>query len=160
MLPLQAQGVRAPRYEPVVPSRAMMMSPVFTGWGQLYADNGWRAVLAFGVEAYYLSHVLMNDRKARRLQAYNQRLGGSLDAAYRDQVTEYWELMRDNAWKAVGALFFITVDAYVGAHLHRFDVDPEPVPDNWDPGEVPQPIELPAAASPDGTVLISLGGRF
>lgn len=145
----------------VNPARAMIMTPVFPGWGQLNADNGWRAALAFGVEAYYLSRVLMNQRKARRMQAYMPDGDPDLRLYYADQAEEYWELMRDNSWRAVGALFFITVDAYVGAHLHRFDQDRLPVPDNWEPGNVPQPIELPQiAAGHVGNVLMRLTLNF
>jgi hypothetical protein len=49
----------------------------------------------------------------------------------------------------------------VGAHLHRFDQDPLPVPDNWDPGEIPQPIELPqTTAGHVGNVLMRLTFDF
>ena len=63
--PLAAREFRVAA--PVSPTLATVMSPVFPGWGQLYADNGWRGVLAFGAEMFYWSRLLMYDRKAERL---------------------------------------------------------------------------------------------
>ena len=45
---------------------AVLMTPLFPGWGQLYADGGWRAALAFGAEMYFWSNLLSRDRQARR----------------------------------------------------------------------------------------------
>jgi len=139
---------------PVSPTLATVMSPVFPGWGQLYADNGWRGVLAFGAEMFYWTRLLMYDRKAERLLDWRDAAG---NAAVRDycgaQAEEYRELARDNAWWSAGALFIMALDAYVGAHLHRFENDPVPVPHDWDPGDLPQPIELPAGGPPAGAAL-------
>ncbi len=83
----------------------------------------------------------MYERKGLR---YKRRLSGLADEDANDLYElyskEYFELMRDNAWWAGGALFIIAIDAYVGAHLHRFDEDRVPVPDGWDPAEVPNPL--------------------
>ena len=101
---------------PVNATAEVLMSPVFPGWGQLYSDNGWRAVLAFGAEMWFWSRMLMYDRKAVRFKQYeDQATSETAIAFYQTQIPEYWELMRDNAWWSGGALLIIAVDAYVDA---------------------------------------------
>lgn len=146
---------------PVNATAAVLMTPIFPGWGQLYSDNGWRAVLAFGTEMWFWSRMLMYDRKAVRFKQYQDH--ATNDTArlfYQTQIPEYWELMRDNAWWSGGALLIIAVDAYVDAHLHRFDEDPVPVPNNWEPGDQPAPIELPSRAAPPTMVVFGWSAEF
>jgi hypothetical protein len=146
---------------PVSPTLATVMSPVFPGWGQLYADNGWRGVLAFGAEMFYWSRLLMYDRKAERLLDWRDATdNGAVRDFYWAQAEEYRELARDNAWWSAGAMFIMALDAYVGAHLHRFEHDPVPVPSNWDPGDLPQPIELPDAGRPAGVATLGWSATF
>lgn len=124
----------APAFDPIVPTRGVLMTPLFPGWGQLYAESGWRAVLAFGAETYYWSQLLKYDRKAARLRRVADGLpaDSALRPLYELQVEEYREQVRDYAWWSLGALLIIALDAYVDAHLHDFDRDPVPVPDRWD----------------------------
>jgi len=146
---------------PVNATAAVLLSPVFPGWGQLYSDNGWRAVLAFGTEMWFWSRMMMYDRKAVRFKQYEDQTTSDIARAfYQTQIEEYWELMRDNAWWSGGALLIIAVDAYVDAHLHRFDEDPVPVPNNWEPGDQPQPIELPSRAAPPSMVVFGWSTEF
>ncbi len=120
----------------ISPTRAMLVTPLFPGWGQLYARSGWRAALAFGAETMYWTQLIKNDRKAERWRTMEQ-LVDPLDAPrirdfYTLRVTEYRERVRDFAWWSLGALLIITLDAYVDANLYGFDQDPVPVPDRWD----------------------------
>jgi hypothetical protein len=123
---------------------AVLMTPVMPGWGQLYAGNGWRAALAFGIEWYYWSHLLASDRKATRVREFSETLepGDSRDY-FADVAAEYWEQMRDFAWWSAGILLIITLDAYVGANLYNFEDESLPVPNRWDehfPPDLPEPI--------------------
>ncbi|MFO7653821.1 MAG: hypothetical protein R6X25_08360 [Candidatus Krumholzibacteriia bacterium] len=113
---------------------AVLMTPTFPGWGQLYTDSTWQAVLAWGTQTYFWSNLLSRDRKARRVRVHAGTLApGSLERqGYDELAEEYWELMRDFAWWSGGALLIIALDAYVGANLFRFEEDPLPVPDRWD----------------------------
>ena len=120
----------------ISPTRAVLVTPLFPGWGQLYARSGWRAALAFGAETMYWTQMIKNDRKAVRWRTMEQRVD-PLDAPrVRDfctlRVAEYRERVRDFAWWSLGALLIITLDAYVDANLYGFDQDPVPVPDRWD----------------------------
>jgi len=150
----------APVFRPLVsPTLTVALTPVFPGWGQLATGGGWRAVLAFGAEGFYWSHLLMNDRKADRLRGYTDALTpGPQRDFYDAQVHEYRERVRDFAWWSAGALLIIALDAYVGAHLQQFDRDPVPVPEHWQQPGTGAPA--PASATLDGAVLWSWRASF
>ncbi|MCP4574309.1 MAG: hypothetical protein GY838_18270 [bacterium] len=118
----------------VNPTGAVLMTPIFPGWGQLYADNSWRGALAYGVQMFYWTNMISRDRRAVRARGFAQRF--DLDTVNRTRydaaAEENWEMMRDFAWWSGGALLIIALDAYVGAHLFHFDEDPVPVPNRWD----------------------------
>ena len=134
----------------VSPTGAVLMTPLFPGWGQLYADNSWRGALAFGVELFYWTNMLSKDRQAVRAREFAQRF--PTDNPNRDfydaVATENWEQMRDFAWWSGGVLLIIALDAYVGAHLFRFDEDPVPVPDRWDDQFEPVGGDMPGVRQP------------
>ncbi len=117
----------------VSPTAAVLMSPVFPGWGQLYTRNSWRAALAFGAEMYFWTNLITRDQRARRERQFADTFedGSTNDTYYLAVAEEDWKQMRDFAWWSGGALLILALDAYVGAHLFNFDRDPIPVPDHW-----------------------------
>jgi hypothetical protein len=50
----------------VSPTGAVLATPLFPGWGQLYSDNTWKAALAYGTEMYFWTNILSRDRQAVR----------------------------------------------------------------------------------------------
>jgi hypothetical protein len=118
----------------ISPTKAVLMTPVFPGWGQLYARNSWQAALGFGAELYFWSNMLVRDRRAVRAKDYGDSYppDDPIRQRYRTIADENWEQMRDFAWWSGGVLLIIALDAYVGGHLYNFDQDPVPVPDRWD----------------------------
>jgi hypothetical protein len=117
----------------VSPTAAVLMTPIFPGWGQLYTDSSWRAAFAFGAEMFYVANLLQSDRKARRIRTHAETLENGQRRDFYDALAEeYWERMRDFVWWSGGVLLIIALDAYVGANLFRFEEDPLPVPDRWD----------------------------
>ncbi len=113
---------------------AVLMTPLMPGWGQLYADNGWRSMLSFGGQWYFWSKLLASDRKARRFRDHGQ-LYPEDDPARIEMdrlANEYWELMRDYAWWSGAIVLIVALDAYVGAGLYKFDEEPIPVPNRFD----------------------------
>ncbi len=113
---------------------AVMMTPVMPGWGQLYADNGWRAMVSFGAQWYFWSKMFAADRQARRFRDHGQ-LYPEGDPGRTDMdrlANEYWEVMRDYAWWSGAVLLIVALDAYVGAGLYKFDEEPIPVPNRFD----------------------------
>ncbi len=132
----------------ISPTRAVLITPLFPGWGQLYSKSSWRAGLAYAVQMFYWSHFLMYDHKARRTRDFaNRREPGPWTDEYHEQAHEFWERKRDFAWWALGGMLIIALDAYVGAHLFRFEEDPLPVPTSWPGGEEPDP------AAPGGELI-------
>ena len=118
----------------VSPTGAVLATPLFPGWGQLYTDNSWKAALAFGSELYFWTNILSRDRQAVRARDLANTLppDDPNHARYYAIAEESWEQMRDFFWWSGGVLLIIALDAYVGAHLFNFDRDPVPVPDRWD----------------------------
>ena len=112
---------------------AVLLTPLFPGWGQLYAENSWRAMLAFGTQWYFWANMLSRDRQAVRYREYARTLpeGGARDFVD-DVAVEYWEQMRDYAWWSGAILLIVAVDAYVGAGLYGFDQEPLPVPSRFE----------------------------
>ncbi|MHB8080081.1 MAG: DUF5683 domain-containing protein, partial [Candidatus Krumholzibacteriia bacterium] len=131
----------------ISPTRAVLVTPLFPGWGQLYAGAGWRAALSFGAETIYWTQLIKNDRKAVRWRTMEKSVDPVNTPRIRDfytaQGAEYRALVRDFAWWSLGALLIIALDAYVDANLYGFDEDPVPVPDHWD--------ALPGSATPAPT---------
>jgi hypothetical protein len=145
----------------VSPAAAVVMTPIFPGWGQLYTDSTWRSVLAFGVEMFYWSNLLKSDRKARRVRTHAETLpNGSRRDFYDALAEETWEQMRDFAWWSGGVLLIIALDAYVGAHLFDFDEDPLPVPDRWDDHFGPAVPEPPGGGVAPSVVVFQWRKRF
>jgi hypothetical protein len=118
----------------ISPTGAVLMTPLFPGWGQLYADNSWRAALAYGAQMYFWTNMLSRERQAVRYGAFSETFAPDDPNRryYAAVADENWEQMRDFAWWSGGALLIIALDAYVGAHLFNFDQDPVPVPNRWD----------------------------
>ena len=112
---------------------AVLMTPVFPGWGQLYAGNSWRAMLAFGAQWYFWSNMLARDRQAVRYRDHGRTLpDDSARGLYESFSTEYWEQMRDLAWWSGAVMLIIALDAYVGTGLYAFEQEPLPVPGRFD----------------------------
>lgn len=139
---------------------AVFVSPVFPGWGQLYAGNGWRAMLSFGAQWYFWSNLLRHDRQAVRYRRFEVSLQpGETRDLYNFRAEESWELMRDYAWWSGGILLLVALDSYVGAGLYGFDTEPLPVPDRFDQYFDPAPPP-PVGADAPQMVLWQWGGRF
>ena len=132
----------------VNPTTAVLMTPLFPGWGQLYTRNSWRAALAFGTEMYFWTSLIARDQRARRDRDFARNfVEGTVNSDYYNEVAqEDWNQMRDFAWWSGGALLIIALDAYVGGHLFNFDQDPIPVPNNWDDAFDPPGTDMPGGS--------------
>lgn len=141
---------------------AVLMTPLFPGWGQLYTDNSWRAALAYGLEMFYWSNMLMRDRRAIRSKEFSLRFEeGSTERNFYDaQATENWEQVRDFAWWSGGILMIVALDAYVGAHLFDFENDPMPVPNEWEDQFGYLAEDMPGSVSAPQIVVFQWGYKF
>ncbi len=146
----------------VSPTGAILMTPLFPGWGQLYADNSWRGALSFGVEMFYWSNLLARDLRATRYRGLADTFptDNPNHAHYNALAEENWEQMRDFAWWSGGVLFIIALDAYVGAHLFHFDDDPLPVPNQWDEHFEPLGYDMPGGSISPSVVVFQWRKTF
>ena len=115
---------------------AVLMTPIFPGWGQLHAGNSWRAMLSFGGQWYFWANMLARDRQAVRSREFARTLPqndpSGARALYDYNADENWEQVRDYAWWSGAVLLIVALDSYVGAGLYGFDEEPVPVPSRFD----------------------------
>ncbi len=147
---------RVEREEALAPLRAehrsaraaVAMTPLFPGWGQLYADTPFWGVVAFAAEMYYLGNILMEFRRVERERVRRDALEeGSPERALRDMlVNEHKERVRDYLWWSAGGLLIVSLDAFVSVELAEFDSGDPPTPDldrEWsEPGSAGEGVAL------------------
>ena len=86
------------------PWGAVARSAMMPGWGQVYNEQYIKAAVGFGAFAYFLSQIVH----------YNQEYKKTGNTEFRDKrVTNSWYLGLTYA--------IVMIDAYVDAHLYRFD---------------------------------------
>jgi hypothetical protein len=108
---------------------AMLASLAFPGLGQLYNDEGLRALLIFSWEAYYLSVILREGQQADLYKRRAAALGedetwqGLDRAALRARFHSHEERQTDYVWYTGALVLASVLDAYVFANLHGFDTD-------------------------------------
>jgi len=120
-----AQGFRMAKS----PWRAVGLSAVLPGAGQIYTENYWKVPVIVGLGSYWVYEwVKLNNKFHDFSDLYsasivasppdgNSRLKGNRDF-YHDERDKF-------AWFLAGLYLANLVDAYVGAHLYDFDVSPE-----------------------------------
>lgn len=90
------------------PLKAVFFSAVFPGGGQIYTRNYWRAV-GLGTAEVSLAG-------AATYEVW--RMNKASDQA---EIDRHFEKQRSLWWWAAGAWAFSLADAYVDAHLYKFD---------------------------------------
>lgn len=119
------------------PKTAMLCALLVPGLGQIYNDRPFKAMIAFGVETFYLSQIALNKRYAERQRNLRDQYDYE-DPDERNQwifhdiwATEHDERAQDWVWWSVGIIAIIVLDAYVDAHLHdmRIEVGKRPQQD-------------------------------
>jgi hypothetical protein len=90
------------------PLKAVFFSAVFPGGGQIYTRNYWRAAGLGTVEASLAG--------AAMVEVW--RMNKATDQA---EIDRHFEKQRSLWWWTAGVGAFSMVDAYVDAHLYRFD---------------------------------------
>ncbi len=86
------------------PWGAALRSAMIPGWGQVYTHSYWKALGAFGANAYFLARVKLADN------LYHQ----TRDTKYRDQRSDF-------IWYWAIAYVLNIADAYANAYLYKFD---------------------------------------
>ena len=114
------------------PRTAMLCALIFPGLGQVYNEKALKAVIALGVETYYIMNVVHNYRKADDYLKERDSYDKYVSCGPQDTLTcinpdwslsnswheEYKERTIDWIWWTSAAVLVIMLDAYVDAHLH------------------------------------------
>jgi hypothetical protein len=114
------------------PRTAMLCALVFPGLGQVYNEKALKAVIAMGVQTFYIMNILHNYRKAddylKQRDSYDQWIPcGPADTLscpnpdwrYNNSwYEEYKERTVDWIWWTAAVYLVVLLDAYVDAHLH------------------------------------------
>ena len=99
---------RASKADVKSPVKAVFLSAVFPGGGQIYTRNYWRAAGLGTVEVSLAG--------AAMVEVW--RMNKATDQA---EIDQHFEKQRSLWWWTAGVGAFSMVDAYVDAHLYRFD---------------------------------------
>ena len=107
------------------PFTAMFASFVVPGLGQMYNEREFWALVAAGVEFYFLGQILAEQREINRLRA-------DIDADPEDlRLQALFELHRDNriqaSWLLGLSILVSGLQSFVDAHLADFDETPLPI---------------------------------
>ena len=94
------------------PTGAAVRSLLFPGWGQAYDRKPLKAVIVSGIEQGFIYSVY---RQHSLYRYYSSRDQDELAEFYRDQRNRL-------TWYLTAAVILSMMDAYVDAHLYRFDV--------------------------------------
>jgi hypothetical protein len=121
------------------PRVAMLCAVAFPGLGQIYNERPVKAVIAMGVETFYLMNVLHNYKKEKQERdlrdSYDKYVpcgpDNSLQCPNSDWVyhnawmEEYKARKIDWVWWSSAVILVLMLDAYVDAHLHdmRFKLE-------------------------------------
>jgi len=118
------------------PRTAMLCALVFPGLGQVYNEKAFKAVVAMGVETFYIMNVVNNWRNAddwlKKRDGYDRYVPCGeetcLNPEWRNANAWYEEYKArtiDWVWWTSAAVLVVMLDAYVDAHLHdmRFRVE-------------------------------------
>lgn len=108
---------------------AMLCTLLFPGLGQMYNERPFKAIIAMGVETFYMSQILFNHRNSQRAERYRDRLpyGSSEWNRQNWWVDEYKERRLDWIWWSSGILFVLMIDSYIDSHLYDMHVKIEGV---------------------------------
>ena len=110
------------------PFARAVRSAVFPAWGQVTNGKSKKAVVVFAAQTYLVTRVIGESRAAHEAERRAAAVAGredpaslALGLAARASAQQHFDTRRDLLfWSLMGA-FYGAVDAYVDAHLGRFD---------------------------------------
>lgn len=112
------------------PRTAMLCALAFPGLGQIYNEKPFKAVIALGVETYYIMNIVTNWRNAndaeKERDSYDRYVPCGIDESCLNRdwqnanawYEEYKERTVDWIWWTSAVVLLVMLDAYVDAHLH------------------------------------------
>ena len=126
------------------PTWVMARSLVVPGWGQLKNGAWWKAILVAGIEGALVERLCFEDRLAGAFRRRAERVDPESEAFARLdwKAEKHRRHRRDFIWWTSLFVLLSMGDAYVDAHLKRFDVELQ-----IEPGAVPTGSEAQAPAT-------------
>jgi len=105
------------------PTKALLRSVAFPGWGQFYNEKYFKSALIFGVETTYIILAADQWRKTDfHKKNFQNALPYSTEQYYQFDLYKYHRDQRNlYLWVVTGIVFLSMFDAYVDAHLYNFD---------------------------------------
>ena len=97
------------------PTGAALRSLVLPGWGQAYVGHPLKAVFYSGAAEGLIYGIY---REHRLYRFYDRRGDSELAQAYQENRNRL-------GWYLTAAVILASMDAFVDAHLYRFDVSPD-----------------------------------
>ncbi len=101
---------------------------IFPGGGQIYNGSYWKVPIVWGVQAFFISQWVANNRYYKSYKAdYANSITPSNpygDVNYKNYRDSYLDQRDSYAWYIAGAYLLSMLDAYVDAELSGFDVSP------------------------------------
>ncbi len=108
------------------PAGALLRSLALPGWGQLYNEQYIKSALAVAAEGLLVAGAVVEHGRAEDDHAIYQDLSRSdeeREAAWR-RYSRRIDKRNTYLWYYAGFKFLSAIDAYVDAHLYRFDEGP------------------------------------
>ena len=104
------------------PTKALLLSAVIPGGGQLYNHAWVKAGVVIGVQGYLITSAIHHDSK---LKDYRTKAANSSDPAqinhYKQQELRYKDRFNNDVWWIGITAALSMIDAFVDAHLKDFD---------------------------------------
>jgi hypothetical protein len=116
----------APPAQTKNPAGALLRSLALPGWGQLYNEQYIKSALVLAAEGLLVAGAVVEHRRADDDHAVYKDLSRSeavREAAWR-RYSRRIDKRNSYLWYYAGFKFLSIIDAYVDAHLYRFDEGP------------------------------------
>jgi uncharacterized integral membrane protein len=115
------------------PLKAVLLSAVVPGAGQVYLDQAWKVPIIWGIAGGFIYGALIQNFRYHYISdsVNNQKArGDSTLANIYSNVREFYRDDRDKWWIYLALTYIANLlDAYIAANLYDFDVsDPSPSP--------------------------------
>lgn len=132
------------------PTVALFKSMAVPGWGQAANGRYYKAVLFFGMDAFFIASALHHGSKASDYRSQYEQ------AELIDTRNAYYDLYEDSrtdrnkfTWYAVITTFIAMFDAYVDAHLSGFPAE-----------RSPDRLSIEMGPTPEGETRLLVSFRF
>jgi hypothetical protein len=109
------------------PYKAMLLSAVLPGGGQVYNHAYVKAVVVIGVQAYFVNSAIGNYNKMEHYRSIMNDGSTLENALNRQQRDNYRNDLKSDYWWIGTTLFLSVADAFVDAHLYNFKAEKEKV---------------------------------